>query len=185
MIDDVRRNVPGALSDDACRILYNLIEHDLPKDGVILDLNCGEGRSTIVAARALNMTDKPEAQILALDTHITDPRSGTPHEDGTLMPFLRYLRMFKVMARVFPLVAPPSAVSRLLNKKCANIVLVQNPSSAVIAEAQFAIRKGGHIVVFVAWPEFPLDQFFPETDYKKTTNYGSVQVWTSLGAKDK
>lgn len=186
MIADVVRNVPGTLSSDACRILYNLIDETLPKDGVILDLNCGCGRSTIIAAKALGMADKPEAQILALDTHVTDPTSSTPHEDGTLIPFLRYLRMFKAMSRVYPLLAPASAVSKLLNKKCANIVTIQymggNGVTQLIREAQFAIRKGGRIILF---GDCMMDTAFPEAEYKKTTAVSGVQAWTAIGAKEK
>lgn len=185
MIADVTRNVPGSLSADACRVLYNLIKDSLPKDGVILDLNCGHGRSTIIAAKTLQMNDKPEAQILAVDTHITDPNSATPHKDGSLLPFLQYLRMFKVSSRVYPLVAPTSAVSRLLNKKCANIVIVQTGDHnllPLVREAQFAIRKGGQIIIF---SDCFMDDLFPEPDFKKTTNADGIRVWTAVGAKEK
>lgn len=185
MIADVTRNVPGALSADACRVLYNLVEESLPKDGVILDLNCGHGRSTIIAAKALGMTEKTEAQILAVDTHITDPNSVTPHKDGSLLPFLQYLRMFKVSSRVYPLIAPTSTVSRLLNKKCANMVIVQlgeHNLLPLVRDAQFAIRKGGKIIVFSG---LVMDDLFPEADYKKTTNVSGIQVWTAVGAKEK
>ena len=183
IIADVTRNVPGSLSTEACRVLYNLVEEGLPKDGVILDLNCGHGRSTVIAAKAL--TDKPDAQILAVDTHITDPNSNTPHKDGSLLPFLQYLRMFKVSARVFPLVAPTSTVSRLLNKKCANMVIVQLGAHnllPLVRDAQFAIRKGGKIIIF---SDLVMDDLFPVADYKKTTNADGIQAWTAIGAKEK
>lgn len=195
MLQDVLRQVPGNLSADACRVLYNLIEQDLPKDGVILHLNCGQGRGTVVAGKALEMTDKPDATILAVDTHITNPLSNKPHETGSLLPFLSYLRMFKVMGRVMPLVSGVSAVTKLLNKKSANMVIVQVPMDhvdfgdalrAAIEAAQFAIRTSGQIIVFGSESEIEniTDERF-KSGFKLTTKVPFARVYTALKGKEK
>jgi hypothetical protein len=191
MIQDVLRMVPGTLPADACRVVYNLIEQDLPRDGVILDLNCGQGRSTVLAARALQMTDKEEAMILSVDSHVINPLADRPHETGSLLPFLTHLRLFKVISRVMPLVYGVSAVTKLLNKKSANLVLIQLPmfhgdANAALREAidaaQFSIRTGGKIVVFGEQSGIESPMF---SGFKLTTDLPYLRAYTAPNGKEK
>jgi hypothetical protein len=195
MIQDVARNVPGSISSDACRILYNVIADDLPRDGVVLVLNCGQGRSTIIAGKALAMEDKGDATILAVDTHITNPLASKPHETGSLIPFLTHLRIFKVASRVNPLVSGVSAVTKLLNKKSANVVVVHVPTIHVdfgdalragIEAALFSIRTSGKVILFGEGPEFDrlTDESF-KSGFKLTTEHPGLRVYTSLKKEEK
>lgn len=184
IVADVVRNVQGNIGLDACRILFNMVD-DIPKDGVILDICSGYGRSTIVMAKALETWGKTEASIISVDSHITDPLSERAYEKGSLLPFLAHLRRFKVMSRVSPLLIGAHAISKILNKKSANLVVVQTPVvhsnfeavlSLGIQQAQFAIRKDGRITVVcnneadLASFERITDQLFDPKDFEFKTN---------------
>lgn len=142
--------VGGVIGPDACEQLA-LQVNNVPKDGVILDLECGEGRSTLSMAFALN-EDHGNVKIIAVDTHVTDLRSSTPYEDGTIMKFLKHLQHYKVMSRVIPMLMPTSSVLQVLNKRCANLVVVNHRDNIVstycnLAIALNAIRRNGRIAV--------------------------------------
>lgn len=153
MISNVIARVNGNLKPETCEVLAKLAG-SVPSGGTILDLNCGEGRSTICMALALRQVSK-EATILAIDSHITDPISETPYQDGTVMRFLLNLRKFEVMQQVVPVVAPAYNLG-FINKRSANLVIIQSPATSrsawnedaleqSMAIAKYALRKGGII----------------------------------------
>lgn len=197
MIDNILRHVPGTLSAASCQILYKLVK-SVPKDGLILDLSPGEGRSTVVMGAALEFYEKEDAAVVAVDSHITNPASDRPFEEGTLMRMLTHLRTFRVLKRVIPLVKGPQAVSLLLNKRAVALAVVQVPTAHVdfrqaletgIGEAQFAIRKGGKIVV-VCSNDVNRDVFVKVTDklfaadFKLSASHDYLRVFESTaGAK--
>jgi len=156
--------VGGAIPQDVCEILAQQA-CTVPKDGVILDLECGEGRSTLSMALALDSTERDGIKIIAVDTHITNPRSTSPYEDGTIMRFLRHLQSYGVMHRVVPVLMPSCSVIQVLSKRCANMVVVQAPEnhadlSAIgqgIETAKDAVRRGGRLVV--CRPNIPARNF--------------------------
>lgn len=196
MIDNILRHVPGTLSAASCLTLCKLVK-GVAKDSLILDLSPGEGRSTVVLGTAVEWYDKAEAAIVAVDSHITNPASDRPFEEGTLMRMLTHLRTFRVLKRVIPLVKGPGAVSLLLNKKSVNLAVVQVPTAHVdfrqaletgIGEAQFAIRKGGKIVVICSNDvnrgdfEKVTDTLFA-ADFKLSASHDFLRVFESIGAK--
>ena len=145
--------VGGQVSRKALMLLTALAK-DLPEDGAALDLYCGEGRSTIALATALEASENAGATVLAVDTHITNPLSQNPHEDGTIQQFFRHLRRFKVLHRVIPVMASVSVTRTIFNKRSFNLVVVQTPAHGIedaLAEgidiAQYAVRVHGKIAV--------------------------------------
>jgi hypothetical protein len=104
---------------------------------------------------ALALEGQSDAKIIAVDTHITDLRSASPYEDGTIMKFLRHLQHYKAMSRVVPMLMPTGSVLQVLSKRCANLVVVQAPVyhgdlSAIgqgVSVAMDAVRRGGKIAV--------------------------------------
>ena len=145
--------ITGNISADDCEILSQLAA-DIPTNGSILDLNCGNGLSTVVKARTL----RTGVTITAIDSHITNPLADNPYKEGSIMAFLGALRRFKIAGRVIPIVAPTHMVDRVLNKRSANLIVVQSPASITpalnedvmvrsIELAKYAIRRGGVIVV--------------------------------------
>lgn len=156
--------VSGAIPQDVCEQLAQQA-CIVPKDGVILDIECGEGRSTLSMALALDSTERDGIKIIAVDTHVTNPRSTAPYEDGTIMRFLKHLQTYGVMHRVVPVLMPSSSVIQVLSKRCANMVVVQAPEnhsdlSAIgqnLETAKDAVRRGGKIVV--CRPHMPARNF--------------------------
>jgi hypothetical protein len=155
MINNIIARVNGNLNPSTCETLSGLVG-SMPVGGTILDLNCGEGRSTVVMGLALEQAAK-EGTIVAIDSHVTDPFSDTPFQDGTVMRFLLNLRKFGVMQRVVSVVAPVYNLS-FVNKRSANLVVIQSPLTSRSAWnedaldqsmkiAKFALRKGGNIAI--------------------------------------
>ena len=145
--------ISGSLAPEDCQTLSRMAA-DVPANGSILDLNCGNGLSTVFMALAL----RTNVIITAIDSHITNPLSDNPYKEGSLMAFLGALRRFKVAGRVIPIVAPTHVVDRVLNKRSANLIVVQSPAVITpalnedvmvhsIELAKYAIRRGGIIVV--------------------------------------
>jgi hypothetical protein len=144
----------GTLSPESCQRLFNLAK-DVPEDGVIFDVYAGEGRSTIALALGLEDGEHVPARIVSLDTHVTNPMSSTPHEDGTILKFLGHLRRFRVAHRVYTMVAPDNALS-IFNKRSANLIVIQAPTYPVsidnvmdkaIETAKEIIRRNGRIAL--------------------------------------
>jgi hypothetical protein len=154
MIGHIIQTVNGTLSSSVCKRLVVLAQ-EVPDDGVILDLYCGEGRSTVVMATALAV-HAGNVKIVALDTHITDPLSMTPYEDGTMARFYAHLRRFNITNRVIPLTTVAENIPYLLNRRSINLVVIQAPACAFVVEdafetcievAQYVVRKLGRIVL--------------------------------------
>lgn len=155
----VLSRISGTLSMDVCNVLA---QHavSVPADGMILDLNCGEGRSTVAMALALQRMSRT-ATVLAVDTHIRHILSENPYKEGTILELLEALRYFQVGEHVVPIVASTDKLRSFINKRSANMIVVQSPSTLTTAFnedalaqsleiAQYAIRRGG--MVFVACP---------------------------------
>ena len=180
--------VGGNLSQQGCEILAQAVL-TVPEDGVILDLNCGEGRATLSMALSLDNVGRGGVSILAIDTHVIDPKSSTPHEDGTILKFLQNLRSYRALHRVVPMVMPVSKVTKVLNRKCANMVVVQAPVcdltivSQSVEIAQFALRAKGSIAVCLPssnasiWDG--LRTVFPESDYTLLHNSRDMRIYES------
>lgn len=132
----------------------NQLAADVPAGGTVLDLNCGAGRSTVCMATAL----RKSVTITAIDSHVTNPLSTSPYLEGSLLAFLETIRRFKVTDRVIPVVSPVHLVERVINKRSANLIVVQSPVTITpslnedamchsIELAKYAIRRGGIIIV--------------------------------------
>lgn len=155
LLDTILSKVPGNLSRLACGELTARAAQ-VPDDGLILDLCPGAGRSTVVLAASLEAEENGSAKVLAVDTHVTNPLSSTPQEEGTLCAFLHNLRTFRLLHRVTPIIDSIGVVPQIFNKRSANLVIVQVPNTTFNTEdtlaqaievAQFAVRKNGKIVV--------------------------------------
>lgn len=166
-LESIIRMVSGRLSRPLCDLLYGLAG-EVPDDGVILDLYCGEGLFTLVLAAGLKDRGKTQASIVALDTHILKPLSATPHEDGTLLTLMKNLHRARVLQNVVPIVASATLFDKLTNKRSANLVVIQSPviNSTLNGElhsslsvAKQAIRNGGKIVIFNSHRHPPKDFF--------------------------
>lgn len=162
MLGTIIGNIAGTLTSTVCEQLYQAALK-VPNKGAILDLNCGLGRSTVVLAKALSQ--QREGLVIAVDGHITQPRSQTPYQDGTTMKFLINLRKFQVTHRVVPLVCPVGIAANIVGKRCANLVVVQSPQTSegqysedamheALGIAKSALRKGGQIAVCCPNPLF-------------------------------
>jgi len=182
---NIRRQISGSLSTDTCAVVFDLIEN-LPKDGVILDLNHSTGLSTVVLAKALIGWQKEDAYIIAIDPHISKPGADNPYVEGTLGSFLKNLRLFDVSHCVVPIVANITTITQIFNKKNADFVVVQIPDNSVgvraslekaVHIAQFSIRKGGIIVVLC-----PTDTV--RIDFEKVTDEMFKESYKSLVMED-
>lgn len=180
--------VGGNISQRCCEALAEAAL-SVPDGGVILDLNCGEGRSTLSMAFALDSVERDEVSILAVDNHVTNAKSSTPHEDGTILKFLQNLRFYKSLHRVVPMVMSVSKVSQILNRKCANMVVVQvvtndlTQVSQDIETAKFALRAKGTIVVCLSNPDKMLwnglRRVLPENSYTLTYDSQELRIYES------
>jgi hypothetical protein len=180
--------VGGTLSQQGCETIAKAAL-TVPDEGVILDINCGEGRSTLSMALALDTVERDGVSILAIDTHVIDPKSSTPHEDGTILKFLKNLRNYRALHRVVPMVMPVSKVRQVLNRKCANMVIIQAPVSDLtsisqdIEIAKFALRAKGIIVVCLQGPNATiwdgLRLVLPETEYTMLHNSRDLRIYES------
>ena len=155
LLDTILSKVSGNLSRSVCDELTARAAQ-VPDDGLILDLCPGAGRSTVVLAASLEAEENGSAKVLAVDTHVTNPLSSTPQEEGTLCAFLQNLRAFRLLHRVTPIIDSIGIVPQIFNKRSANLVVVQVPNTTFNIEdslaqavevAQFAVRKNGKIVV--------------------------------------
>lgn len=154
-LDLILSKVPGSISRETCEVLTERAAA-VPDDGLILDLCPGAGRSTVVLSTSLETEENTSAKVLAVDTHITNPLSSTPQEDGTLGQFFHNLRQFRVLHRVTPIVDSIGVIPQIFNKRSANLVVVQCPLAILnvddtmhlaIEVAQFSVRKNGKIIV--------------------------------------
>lgn len=157
MNSEVMNYTQGTLSLGDCELLAQLAS-DVPSNGTILDLNCGNGRSTITMALALRENKRGTATIIAVDSHITNPLSINPYKEGSIMTLLESLRHFQVSSWVIPVISPVHTLSRLVDKRSANMVVIQSPATmmasfsedVMIASMELskdAIRRGGSILV--------------------------------------
>jgi SAM-dependent methyltransferase len=156
MLGAILTHVNGSISRQVCEVLEKCASK-VPSSGAILDLNCGEGRSTIVLAQAVE-TKGRDVTVVAVDTHIRNPFSETPYQEGTTMNFLANIRKFRLAHRIVPIICSTDMVGRVVGKKCANLVVVQSPATAhsvysqdalsqAIEVAKEAVRKNGFIAV--------------------------------------
>jgi hypothetical protein len=156
----------------------------VPDNGVILDLNCGQGRSTISMALGLIERGNQDVSILAVDSHVTNPLSDFPLQDGTIMKFLDSLAVYNSMRRVVPMIMPVPKVLEVLNRKCANLVVVQSHGSDLttlnqyIDVAKFALRTKGIIAVCLPCPVDNLS--FPESSYRSLYTSKELMVYESF-----
>jgi tRNA1(Val) A37 N6-methylase TrmN6 len=152
MLDTILSSIDGNLSKDTCKGLVALAKR-VPDEGTILDINCGEGRSTVLLAVA-----NEQAQVISMDSHITNPLSATPYQEGNIMRYLVSMQRFKVSHRVIPVIISSTGIVSYVNKRSANLVVVQSPATTQkkfsedglelgIEAAKKAIRKGGTIAV--------------------------------------
>jgi hypothetical protein len=134
-------------------------------------------------AKALNEV----SQVIALDGHIRNIYSETPYQEGTALRFLTSLHRFQVIDKVIPVIADPQWATKILNKRCANLVVAQSPETrqvynedalkASIYIGQYALRKEGKIIVccpaepYLGQFETLLSQCFP------TDKYSQVGDW--------
>ena len=88
MLDRILSTIDGNLSKDACKALISLALQ-VPEDGTILDLNCGAGRSTVLMALA-NEQAQRNVTVVSMDSHITNPLSATPYQEGNIMRYLKH-----------------------------------------------------------------------------------------------
>jgi hypothetical protein len=170
----------GTLSQASCQQLFDLARA-IPEDGVIFDMYAGEGRSTIALALGLEDGEHIQARIVSLDTHVTNPRSTTPHEDGTILKFLGHLRHFRVSHRVYTMVAPDNALS-IFNRRSANLIVIQAPTCPVsidsvldkaIEMAKEIIRRNGHIAIACP-PGVSRADFFRFVDYRFVSGFRAL-----------
>jgi hypothetical protein len=116
-------------------------------------------------ALALDTAERDGVTIIAVDTHITNPKSASPYEDGTIMRFLRHLYNYGFSHRVVPMLMAADSATQVLSKRCANLVVVQAPETRVdlstisqgIETAKDAVRRGGRIIV--CHPNAPVRNF--------------------------
>lgn len=173
--------VSGNISQSVCEILAQLTEN-VPDNGVILDLNCGKGRSTLSMSMALSERGNQDISILAVDSHVTNPLA--PLQDGTILKFLDNLVVYNSMRRVVPMIMPAPKVLEVLNRKCANLVVVQSHGSDMttlnqyIDVAKFALRAKGTIAVCLPTPVDSLN--FPDTTFKMTYRSKELLVYESF-----
>lgn len=153
--DALLNHVQGPLSAEGCALLYRYAQ-DVPDDGIILDLNCGHGRSSISLGLGLTEAKKDGTSIVSWDPHITDSADLNATKDGTLTAFIRNLRLFNVHHKVIPVIQSIRTVSNLLSKKSAHLVIAQIATNrvsfadsmvSVVEIAQHAVRKNGKIVL--------------------------------------
>jgi hypothetical protein len=156
MLNVILANVGGSISKPVCEVLEKLVSK-VPSNGAVLDINCGEGRSTLVLAAALEARGK-DAPVMAVDTHITNPFSDTPYQEGTVLKFLVNARRFHLAHKVVPLICAVDVAGRVLGKRAANLVVIQSPmtvhsvfSADAVTQAigigKAALRSNGAIAV--------------------------------------
>lgn len=156
MLNVILANVGGSIGKSVCEVLGKLASK-VPSNGAILDLNCGEGRSTLVLAAALEAKGK-DALVMAVDTHIINPFSETPYQEGTALKLLVNARRFRLAHKVVPIVCAADVAGRVLGKRAANLVVVQSPktvhsifSADAVAQAievgKVSLRSNGAIAL--------------------------------------
>lgn len=156
-VTDIISQVQGTLTLSACEHIYHHTK-DVPDKGVILDLCCGVGRSTVLLGMGLGDNGIAQPRIISVDTHVTNPLSTAPYSEGTLMSFLHNVRHWNLQDVVCPVISPPDAVHTLVNKRSINMAVVQSPvtqqhefcGDALVDNLQLALhcmRQKGHIVV--------------------------------------
>lgn len=127
MLDVILANVTGSIPRHVCEVLEKLASR-VPSNGAILDLNCGEGRSTMIMALALEAKSK-DCLVMAVDTHIQNPFSETPYQEGSALNFLTNTRRFRLAHRIVPIICPVDMAGRVVGKRCANLIVVQSPGT--------------------------------------------------------
>lgn len=152
VLADVVNMVSGDIPLEQCEALYD-IARELPEEAVILDLFPGRGRSSIVSA--LGMRDANlNGSLFALDPHL-------PYKDGSLGPFLESINRYSLAGAIVPIIGQLSAVTKVLNKKSANLVIVQVPKhagfiddflSSSLEAARYVLRVKGRIIFFFHEP---------------------------------
>jgi SAM-dependent methyltransferase len=184
-------HVQGSLSAEGCNLLYRFAS-ELPDEAVIVDLNCGHGRSTIALCYGLTENGK-SASVIACDPHA--PKMDTTvdsDKDGSLMAFIRNLKVFQAHPYVTPMVQGISEVPRFIQKQLAHLVVAHIPTQrvpfhdsmdAVVEVSQHLVRKNGHIILICSnstdravFAEMS-SILFPETSFKLVEDIGSIRVY--------
>lgn len=139
-IDSIVRQVEGNLTYEDCATLWEIVE-ELPSEAIILDINAGGGRSTVLLSKALQGSP---ATILSL----TDNKSFNGHT--------HHRSSFGCGSEVVPILAGIDHLKPVLNKRSANLIVLQLPPhnddnlSTIERLAPFlsaTVRSGGSIVV--------------------------------------
>lgn len=150
----VLSKVGGTLSKPSLDILSSFAM-TLDDGSMILDLYCGAGRSTVTMGLALKESGNQGTKIVAVDTHVTNPLSSRPQEDGTFNAFCQNIRHFKILDIVIPVVTSVPMITEFFNRKSFNLVSIQSSHHGIedallsaFYVAQHTIRAGGNIVVF-------------------------------------
>lgn len=171
MLADILRQVSGEVPEDACVELDTLVK-GLPDKSLVLDLLPGHGRSSVVLASAMRRYGK-DAHILAIDTHIRNPRSNRAFEEGTFSVFQASKRTFTCAEYIIPVLSPLNVVESFLTKRSANLVVVQVPRGdsdpigtlgIALKLAAYTIRSGGFIAICPGTPDIILPQEFDRVD---------------------
>lgn len=166
MLVTILAHVNGSVSRQVCEALAKLASK-VPSGGAILDLNCGEGRSTIVLAHTLEERGK-DVVVMAVDTHVVNPFSETPYQEGTAMKFLANARRFRLAHRIVPIVCTADVAGKVVGKRCANLIVVQSPATVqsvyhadalaqALEIARYAIRRYGTIAVICPNPAYQVE----------------------------
>jgi SAM-dependent methyltransferase len=192
MLNTILANVNGSLTIQVCEVLAKHASK-VPSSGAVLDLNCGEGRSTFVLAAALEARGK-DTTVIAVDTHIRNPFSETPFQEGSVLRFLTAAQRLRLAHRIVPIVAPVDMAGRVVGKRCANLVVVQSPESvftkfsedalsASLEIAKEAVRKQGVIIVCCPNVTYQGDfaavvnRHFSDNDFSRTTNLPDIKIF--------
>lgn len=171
LIPDILRQVSGEISEAACYELETLVK-GLPSDALVLDLLPGYGRSTVVLSTAI-LTHGKSAKILAVDTHIRNPRSARAFEEGTFSVFRASLRTFLCQSPVIPILSPLDQVESFLSKRSINLAVVQVPRdnpepqhtlALQMKLASYTLRAGGFIAVVQSEHDLFLHKGFEKVD---------------------
>lgn len=137
--------VGGRLIAEDCLFLTDLAK-DIKSDGVIMDINCGSGLSTLFLGFGAKECG---GRVIAIDPQIRG-------QEITYTKFYKALTRYGVTPFVTPIVAAQDAVLRLFAKRSADLVVAQcinddlrrEELEEVVDVATHSIRRKGTVVIF-------------------------------------